>query len=192
MGSGVLQTLECSNQEGPLSSPLLGWNIEWSCRVWMLDCVWWLLKIFQLRITNKDQLKTTFITPWGCFSYKVMSFGLTNASATFQHFVTYVFFPFLGRSIRVFIDDFCIYSSCILHLAKSGRGFWEATFTRWLAWCGEMPCCKEQSNTFGSCGIQKRNWGWSSEDPIFGIITISYNHQATCFLHPKGAILEQV
>ena len=78
---------------------------------------------FQLRIDEEDQFKTTFITPWGCFAYKVMPFGLTNAPATFQHFVTYVFSPFLGKSIRVFIDDFCIYSSCILHLANMKEGF---------------------------------------------------------------------
>ena len=47
-----------------------------------------------------------------------MSFGLTDAPATFQRFVNYVFQPFFGKSIRVFIDDFCIYSSKSLHLEK--------------------------------------------------------------------------
>ena len=64
---------------------------------------------FQLRIAKEDQLKTTFITPWRCLAYKVMPFYLTNAPTTFQHFVTYVFSPFLGKSRRVFIDDFFIY-----------------------------------------------------------------------------------
>ena len=54
---------------------------------------------FQIRIAEEDQLKTTFITPWGCFAYRVMPFGLTNAPATFQRFVTYVFSPFFGKSI---------------------------------------------------------------------------------------------
>ncbi|RYA37973.1 hypothetical protein DD606_26130, partial [Enterobacter cloacae complex sp. GF14B] len=77
---------------------------------------------FQIRIALEDQLKTTFITPWGCFAYRVMPFGLTNAPATFQRYVTYVFQPFFGTSIRVFIDDFCIYSSRISHLEKVTKG----------------------------------------------------------------------
>ena len=77
---------------------------------------------FQIRIADEDQRKTTFITPWGCFAYRVMPFGLTNAPATFQRFVTHVFQPYFGKSIRVFIDDFCIYSSRILHLEKVEEG----------------------------------------------------------------------
>ncbi|MCO5599661.1 hypothetical protein L7F22_053766 [Adiantum nelumboides] len=77
---------------------------------------------FQIRIAEEDQKKTTFVTPWGCFAYRVMPFGLTNAPATFQRFVTHVFQPFFGKSIRVFIDDFCIYSSRVLHLEKVNEG----------------------------------------------------------------------
>ena len=65
---------------------------------------------FQISIAKEDQKKTTFITPWGCFAYKVMPFGLTNAPATFQRFMNHVFQPYFGKSIRVYIDDFCIYS----------------------------------------------------------------------------------
>ncbi|MCO5554912.1 hypothetical protein L7F22_008450 [Adiantum nelumboides] len=77
---------------------------------------------FQIRIAEEDQKKKTFVTPWGCFAYRVMPFGLTNAPATFQRFVTHVFQPFFGKSIRVFIDDFCIYSSHVLHLEKVNEG----------------------------------------------------------------------
>ncbi|MCO5581737.1 hypothetical protein L7F22_035626 [Adiantum nelumboides] len=45
---------------------------------------------FQIGIALEDQLKTTFITPWGCFSFRVMPFGLTNAPATFQRFMNMV------------------------------------------------------------------------------------------------------
>ncbi|MCO5556490.1 hypothetical protein L7F22_010039 [Adiantum nelumboides] len=77
---------------------------------------------FQIRIAEEDQKKTIFVTPWGCFSYRVMPFGLTNAPATFQRFVTHVFQPFFGKSIRVFIDDFYIYNSCVLHFEKVNEG----------------------------------------------------------------------
>ena len=39
---------------------------------------------FQIPIAEEDQLKTTFITPWGCYAYRRMLFGLMNAYATFQ------------------------------------------------------------------------------------------------------------
>ena len=78
---------------------------------------------FQIRIAKEDQKRTTFITPWGCFAYRVMPFGLTTSLVTFQRFVTHVFQPFFGKSIRVFIDDFCIYSSQLHHLGNVREGF---------------------------------------------------------------------
>jgi len=57
-----------------------------------------------------------------CFAYRVMSFDLTNAPSTFQRFMNYVFQPFFGKSIRVFIDDFCIYSRCLLQCSKIEEG----------------------------------------------------------------------
>ncbi|MCO5563822.1 hypothetical protein L7F22_017471 [Adiantum nelumboides] len=77
---------------------------------------------FQIGIALEDQLKTTFITPWGCFAFRVMPFGLTNAPATFQRFMNMVFQEFFGKSIRVFIDDFCIYSSKAIHPQKVEEG----------------------------------------------------------------------
>ena len=47
-----------------------------------------------------------------------MPFGLTNAPTTFQCFMSQVFAPYLGKFIRVFLDDFCIYSSRVDHLEK--------------------------------------------------------------------------
>ena len=77
---------------------------------------------FQISIANEDQKKTTFITPWGCFAYRVMPFGLTNAPTTFQRFINHVFQPYFGKSIWVYIDDFCIYSSLVLHLVRVDEG----------------------------------------------------------------------
>jgi len=37
----------------------------------------------QIKMTPEDIEKTTFITLWGTFYYKVMSFELQNAGATY-------------------------------------------------------------------------------------------------------------
>ncbi|MCO5552619.1 hypothetical protein L7F22_006134 [Adiantum nelumboides] len=77
---------------------------------------------FQIGIALEEQLKTTFITLWDCYVFGVMPFGLTNAPATFQCFMNMVFEASFGKSIHVFIDDFCIYRSRALHAQKVEEG----------------------------------------------------------------------
>ncbi|MCO5560935.1 hypothetical protein L7F22_014555 [Adiantum nelumboides] len=77
---------------------------------------------YQIRIAEEDQHKTTFITPWGCFAFRVMPFGLTNTPSTFTRFTSFIFQPFFGKSIRVFLDDFCIYSDRALHCQRVEEG----------------------------------------------------------------------
>jgi hypothetical protein len=38
----------------------------------------------QITLKEEDQIKTVFITPYGTYTYKTMSFGLKNAGATYQ------------------------------------------------------------------------------------------------------------
>ena len=38
----------------------------------------------QIRLYEQDELKTTFITPFVCYCYTTMPFGLKNAGATYQ------------------------------------------------------------------------------------------------------------
>jgi len=77
----------------------------------------------QVKIAPEDQLKTTFITPWGTFCYIVMPFGLCNAPGTFQRLMNKVFDPFLGLFLRVFINDFGVYNDKASHLAKLELAF---------------------------------------------------------------------
>ena len=73
---------------------------------------------FQILIAKEDQLKTTFITPWDCFAYRCMTFGLLNAYATSQGWMDRVFAEFLGKFLRTFMDEICVYSSRVEHCAK--------------------------------------------------------------------------
>ncbi|MCO5549113.1 hypothetical protein L7F22_002579 [Adiantum nelumboides] len=77
---------------------------------------------YQIRIAEEDQHKTIFITPWGCFAFRVMPFGLTNVPSTFTRFTSFIFQPFFGKSIRMFLDDFCTYSDRALHCQRVEEG----------------------------------------------------------------------
>jgi hypothetical protein len=63
----------------------------------------------QIKIAPQDQDKTTYTSPWGTFSYRVLPFGLCNAPATFQREVVGIFFDMLNDSMEIFMDDFTPY-----------------------------------------------------------------------------------
>ncbi|KAJ9521984.1 hypothetical protein QJQ45_024869 [Haematococcus lacustris] len=66
----------------------------------------------QIRITHEDVPKTAFVTPEGQFQYKVLSFGLTNAPATFQRVMNRVFEKQLKEGfVLVYLDDILVMSS---------------------------------------------------------------------------------
>ena len=64
-----------------------------------------LILMFQL-----DEEKTTFVTPHRLYYYKVMSFEVKNAGATYQRLMTKIFKPLIDRTMEVYIDDIVVKS----------------------------------------------------------------------------------
>jgi len=59
----------------------------------------------QIKMAPEYMEKTTFVTLWGTFCYKVMPFGLKNAGATYQQAMVALFHDMIHREIEVYVDD---------------------------------------------------------------------------------------
>ncbi|RVW29098.1 Retrovirus-related Pol polyprotein from transposon 17.6 [Vitis vinifera] len=59
---------------------------------------------------SEDMEKTTFITEWGTYCYRVMPFGLKNAGATYQRAATTLFHDMMHRDVEVYVDDMIVKS----------------------------------------------------------------------------------
>ncbi|PKI65687.1 hypothetical protein CRG98_013912 [Punica granatum] len=59
----------------------------------------------KIQMAEEDKIKTTFITMWGTFCYKVMPFGLKNAGATYQQAMVTLFHDMMHKEIEVYVDD---------------------------------------------------------------------------------------
>ena len=59
----------------------------------------------QIKMAPEDMEKMTFVTLWGMFCYKVMSFGLKNAGATYQRAMVALFHDMMHKEIEVYVDD---------------------------------------------------------------------------------------
>ena len=64
----------------------------------------------QIKIRKEDVPKTAFVTRYGRYEYTVMSFGLTNAPATFSRLMNSVFMEYLDKFVVVYLDDILVYS----------------------------------------------------------------------------------
>jgi hypothetical protein len=62
----------------------------------------------QIALKEEDQIKTTYITPFGTYAYKTMSFGLKNAGATYQRSIQMCFADQLHRNVEAYVDDVVI------------------------------------------------------------------------------------
>ncbi|QRW18708.1 Retrotransposable element Tf2 protein [Rhizoctonia solani] len=63
-----------------------------------------------VQVKEGDKWKTAFCTKYGLYKSLVMTFGLTNAPAAFQHFMNKLFKDLLDVCVIIYLDDILIYS----------------------------------------------------------------------------------
>ena len=58
----------------------------------------------------EDMEKTSFITEWGTYCYRVMPFELKNVGATYQRAATTLFHDMMHWDVEVYVDDMIVKS----------------------------------------------------------------------------------
>ena len=64
----------------------------------------------QILMYPSDEEHTSFITDLGLYYYRVMSFGLKNAEATYQRLVNKIFEALIGKTMEVYVNDMLVKS----------------------------------------------------------------------------------
>jgi hypothetical protein len=59
----------------------------------------------QIPLYEPDQIKTSFITPYGAYCYLTMPFGLRNAGAIYQRCMQKCLHDQIDRNVQVYVDD---------------------------------------------------------------------------------------
>jgi hypothetical protein len=70
-----------------------------------LDCY---SRYHQITLKEEDQSKTSFITPFGAYCYKTMSFGLKNAGATYQRAIQTCLDEQIGDNAEAYVNDIVV------------------------------------------------------------------------------------
>ena len=58
----------------------------------------------------EDMEKNSFIIEWGTYCYRVMTFGLKNARATYQRAGTTLFQDMMHRDVEVHVEEMIVKS----------------------------------------------------------------------------------
>ena len=64
----------------------------------------------QVEVAREDRKKTAFVTHFWQGQYRVMSFGIRNAPATFQRLISIVLKGQLGNIFLAYLDDILIFT----------------------------------------------------------------------------------
>ena len=79
----------------------------------------------QILMAEQDKEKTTFITQWGTYCYRVMPFGLKNAGATYQRTATTLLHDMMHKEVEVYVDDMIVKSKDRIGHLSALRKFFE-------------------------------------------------------------------
>jgi hypothetical protein len=89
----------------PFSLPRIDQVIDSIARCELLSFVDAYSGFHQIPLYQPDQIKTSFITPYGAYCYRTMPFGLRNAGATYQRCMQKCMHDQIDKNVQVYVDD---------------------------------------------------------------------------------------
>src|ERR1043165_8229959 len=92
----------------PLSIIMKLLELFWRCKYYTvidLKAAYW-----QVPVRDQNRKKTAFRIASGHYQFKVMPFGLNNASATFQRLMNDALSDYLRKFVAVYLNDIIIFS----------------------------------------------------------------------------------
>jgi len=98
----------CPKDSYPL--PRIDTLVDSTARHQLLSFMDTFLGYNQIKMEETDQEKTSFVTSHRLFCYKVMSFELKNAGATYQRLMNKIFEHQIGRNVQVYVNDMLVKS----------------------------------------------------------------------------------
>lgn len=116
-----------------------------------------------MRITERYELKTAYVTRYGSYEFLAMPFRLIDALATFCNVMNYIFYDFLDKFVVVYLDDIVIYSKFFeAHLYHQVLVF--SRFRENELYVKKEKCefSRTEINVFEALGFQEKSTdGWA-------------------------------
>jgi hypothetical protein len=92
----------------PFPLPRIYQVIDSTCECELLSFVDAYSGFHQIPLHQPDQIKTSFITPYGAYCYLTVPFGLRNAGATYQRCMQKCLHDQIDKNVHVYVDDVVI------------------------------------------------------------------------------------
>ena len=105
-----LRNLNKASPKDDFPFPHIDMLVDSTARHAMLSFVDGFVGYNQIMMAPEDREKTSFITEWGTYCYRVMLFGLKNAGATYHRAATTLFHDMMHRDVEVYVDDMIVKS----------------------------------------------------------------------------------
>jgi hypothetical protein len=110
----ILKKTECNHKKDPCPLPFIDEDLNTIVRYETYFFLDGYSRYRQISITPKDKYNITFVIDWGAFIWKVVLFG----PPTYKKAITKTLKEYLDNFMKIFLDDFTMYSDMESHLQK--------------------------------------------------------------------------
>ena len=89
----------------PFGNPRIDKVVDSTAKCKLLSFLDYYSSYHQISLKEEDQIKTSFIMPFGTYCYTTIFFGLKNAGATYRRAIQQCLKDQIGHNVEAYIDD---------------------------------------------------------------------------------------